>query len=82
MRALQLHLQKAGYLLFNKETKGYFHWYSTTKDDGTPGATLTTYVISNAQAYVRPVPAVNALLSRTTPSPKKSDIPKNSSSTV
>ena len=82
MRALQLHLQKAGYLLFNKETKGYFHWYSTTKDDGTPGATLTTYVISNPQAYVRPVPAVNALLSRTTPPPKKSDIPKNSSSTV
>lgn len=76
MRALQLHLQKAGYLLFNKEVKGYFHWYSTTKDDGTPGATLTTYVISNPQAYVRPVPAVNALLSRTRPPPKKSDPPK------
>lgn len=82
MRALQLHLQKAGYLLFNKEAKGYFHWYSTTKDDGTPGATLTTYLISNPQAYVRPVPAVNPLLSRAAPPPKKSDIPKNSGSPV
>lgn len=72
LRALQLQLQKAGYLLFNKDEKGYFHWYRTTRDDGSPGATLSTYLISNPQAYVRPVPAANPLLVRTSKPVKKS----------
>ena len=65
MRALQSQLQKAGYLRFNAQAKSFFHWYRTQQPDGGAGATITTYLVENPQAYVRPVPAINPILART-----------------
>ena len=66
LRALQNEIQKAGYLAVNKEVSppSKFHYYQTQRADGKRGAVITTYLIPNPQAYVRPVPAHNPLLAK------------------
>ena len=71
LRALQGEIQRAGYIAASSSDKTKFHYYRTTKKDGTPGSTITTYLVPNPQAYIRPVPAPNEVLLRCETSPGK-----------
>lgn len=63
MNALQRDIQKGGYTSRHKATKSSFHKYRVRQSDGKPGtAVITTYIIPNPQAYIRPVPSPNPLL--------------------
>jgi integrating conjugative element relaxase (TIGR03760 family) len=63
LNALQRDIQKGGYTMRNKGDKSSFHKYKVIQADGQEGtATITTYVIPNPQAYIRPVPSPNPLL--------------------
>jgi len=60
LNALQNDLQRGGYT--SKNGTGNFFTYQVRQADGTLGARLTTYIIPNPQAYIRPVPSPNPLL--------------------
>lgn len=60
LNALQNDLQRGGYT--SKNGTGNFFTYQVKQADGTLGAKLTTYVVPNPQAYIRPVPSPNPLL--------------------
>lgn len=61
LNALQNDLQRGGYIRKNKKTN--FYSYAIKQADGEAGTVrLTTYIIPNPQAYIRPVPAPNPLL--------------------
>ena len=62
LRALQAEVQRSGAIVGNDASK--FHYYRTTRRDGTPGANITCYLVPNPQAYLTPVPAPNAALVR------------------
>lgn len=62
LRALQAEVQRSGAIVGNDASK--FHYYRTTRRDGTPGANITCYLVPNPQAYLAPVPAPNAALVR------------------
>lgn len=65
LRALQLDVQRAGYLAVNAAEKANFHHWRVKQADGTvSNSIITTYLIPNPQAYIRPVPAPNTLLVR------------------
>lgn len=71
LRALQNEVQKSGYIARNSTDKGSFHFYQVHHEDGDPGAVITTYVVPNPQAYIRPVPSPNPLLKRCNAPPKR-----------
>jgi hypothetical protein len=60
LNALQNDLQRGGYT--SKNGTGNFFTYQVRQSDGTLGAKLTTYIVPNPQAYIRPVPSPNPLL--------------------
>ena len=60
LNALQNDLQRGGYT--SKNGAGNFFTYQVRQSDGTLGATLTTYIVPNPQAYIRPVPSPNPVL--------------------
>lgn len=63
MRALQKEVQKGGYIARNASNKSSFYMYRVRQSDGTlSGFRLTTYLVPNPQAYIRPVPSPNTLL--------------------
>lgn len=65
LRALQLEVQKAGYVGGNPREKGNFHYWRVRQSDGTESPrVITTYLIPNPQSFIRPVPAPNELLQR------------------
>ncbi len=76
MRALQLEIQKAGYIARNPRDNSSFHYFQTQPAESAAtrgadatkpargGAVINCYLIPNPQAYVRPVPAPNPLLRR------------------
>lgn len=65
LRALQLEVQKAGYVGGNPREKGNFHYWRVRQSDGTESSSvITTYLIPNPQSFIRPVPAPNELLQR------------------
>ncbi len=76
LRALQTEIQKAGYIARNSSDKSSFHYWQVQQGDGEPGAVITTYLVPNPQAYIRPVPAPNELLKRCDAPPKRLP-PKN-----
>lgn len=66
LRALQLEVQKSGYVGGNPRDKGNFHYWRVRQADGTESSSvITTYLIPNPQSFIRPVPAPNELLQRT-----------------
>ena len=71
LRALQKELQKGGYIERNTVNKSSFHMYAIKQSDGNLGkARITTYLIPNPQAYIRPVPSPNPLLQLVNEEPK------------
>ncbi|MDO8768921.1 MAG: MobH family relaxase [Burkholderiaceae bacterium] len=63
LQALQKEVQKGGYITRNASNKSSFYMYRVRQSDGTmSGFRLTTYVVPNPQAYIRPVPSPNTLL--------------------
>ena len=63
LQALQKEVQKGGYITRNTSNKSSFYMYRVRQSDGTmSGFRLTTYVVPNPQAYIRPVPSPNTLL--------------------
>jgi integrating conjugative element relaxase (TIGR03760 family) len=63
LRALQKEVQKGGYIARNAVNKSSFYTYNIKQSDGTVSSTkITTYLVPNPQAYVRPVPSPNPLL--------------------
>jgi integrating conjugative element relaxase (TIGR03760 family) len=63
LAALQKDIQKGGYIQRNRKQKTSFHVYLVKSPSGTlSGGRLTTYVIPNPQAYIRPVPSPNVAL--------------------
>ncbi len=83
--ALQRDVQKGGYIQRNRLNKSSFFKYQVMQSNGEVGiATITTYVVPNPQAYIRPVPSPNPLLvfvaesSDKTGATDKSDVQKAS----
>ena len=63
LRALQKEVQKGGYIARNAINKSSFYAYNIKQSDGSVSSTkITTYLVPNPQAYVRPVPSPNPLL--------------------
>jgi hypothetical protein len=73
--ALQNDLQRGGYT--SKNGTGNFFTYQVKQADGTLGAKLTTYVVPNPQAYIRPVPSPNPLLVLRSAEPKSPQSPQS-----
>jgi integrating conjugative element relaxase (TIGR03760 family) len=74
LRALQKEVQKGGYIARNAVDKSSFYSYNIKQSDGTVSSTkITTYLVPNPQAYVRPVPSPNPLLVSTHAVVKKPD---------
>ncbi len=70
LRALQNEMQKSGYIAKQEGGSSFVFW-QVRQGDGEPGAVITTYLIPNPQAYIRPVPAPNELLQRCEAPPRK-----------
>lgn len=75
LNALQNDLQRGGYT--SKNGTSNFFAYQVRQSDGSLGATLTTYIVPNPQAYIRPVPSPNPLLVLKPSAPKSASADAN-----
>lgn len=63
LSCLQKEIQKGGYIGRNPSNKSSFFMYRVQQSDGSMSVfRLTTYLVPNPQAYIRPVPSPNPLL--------------------
>lgn len=78
LNALQNDLQRGGYTARNGKSNFFVYWIKQA--DGTLGPSkLTTYVVTNPQAYIRPVPSPNPLLVLQAPDQEASPAPQRAS---
>ncbi|PUE08647.1 hypothetical protein B9Z51_06770 [Limnohabitans sp. T6-5] len=74
LNAIQKDVQRGGYIQRNTKLKTSFHIYLVKAPDGTlSGGRLTTYIVPNPQAYIRPVPSPNPALVLDTQSENSDD---------
>jgi integrating conjugative element relaxase (TIGR03760 family) len=63
LRALQSEFQRGGFTKRNPSNKSSFHMFRVSVEgQGESMARITTYLVHNPQAYIRPVPSPNPLL--------------------